>query len=71
VIKPAPKTKQQVEDVSARLTIERCEYEDKTRRQQQQESEDALHGGNVWETVVPPFEWSTIWRRSSTITNIE
>jgi hypothetical protein len=40
IVPKLERLKQQVEDVSARLTIERCEYEDKTRRQQQ-ESEDA------------------------------
>jgi hypothetical protein len=40
IVPKLERLKQQVEDVSARLTIERCEYEDKTRRQHQ-ESEDA------------------------------
>jgi hypothetical protein len=40
IVPKLERLKQQVEDVSARLTIERCEYEDKSSRQQQ-ESEDA------------------------------
>ena len=49
IIPKLEKLKQQVEDVSTRLTIERCEYEDKTTRQQQLANDArmaASFGGN-------------------------